>query len=197
MAAPRPDGESDENLMLAYAHGDAAAFDRLYARHRQGVYRYLFRHCGNAGTADEMFQDIWMNVIRVRTSYAPTARFATWLYTFARHRIVDHWRATGQAALVSIDSDESTSAAVNELPGARHDEPDARASSREVGERLRGALATLPPAQRDAFLLQQESGLSLAEIAEVTGAGVETVKSRLRYAVSKLRAELGELREGA
>jgi RNA polymerase sigma-70 factor (ECF subfamily) len=196
MSAPDPIEERDEVLMLAYARGDAGAFDALYARHRNGVYRYLLRHCGNAGTADELFQDVWMNVIRVRATYAPSARFATWLYTFAHHRIVDHWRATGQAALVSIDGDGTVHDAVNAVPAGRGDQPDVRAGSREVAARLRSALAALPPVQRDAFLLQQESGLSLAEIAGLTGAGVETVKSRLRYALARLRAELAELREG-
>jgi RNA polymerase sigma-70 factor (ECF subfamily) len=189
--------DSDEALMLNYAHGAAAAFDVLYARHRSGVYRYLLRHCGNAGTADELFQDVWINLIRVRSSYAPTARFAAWLYTLAHNRIVDHWRSTGQAATVSIDADDATHDVVHALPGARADEPDARAGNREIAQRLRAALATLPPAQRDAFLLQQDSGLSLLEIATLTGVGVETVKSRLRYAVAKLRTELGALREMA
>lgn len=197
MPAAHPDDEQDETLMLAYARGEAAAFDVLYARHRNGLYRYLLRHCGNAGTADELFQDIWMNVIRVRATYAPTARFAAWLYTFAHHRMVDHWRTTGQLTLVSIDDENTTGDAVDTLPGARADEPEVRVGNRELGVRLRAALAALPPLQRDAFLLQQESGLSLTDIADLTGAGVETVKSRLRYAIAKLRSELGELREGA
>ena len=179
--------------MLAYARGEAAAFDVLYARHKGGVYRYLVRNCGNAGTADELFQDIWMNVIRVRATYAPTAKFATWLYTLAHHRLVDHWRATGQATLVSVDDDdEATRATVDALPAARADEPDARAGRREMSARIQAALAALPPAQRDAFLLQHESGMSLAEIAALTGVGMETVKSRLRYAIAKLRMELRE-----
>jgi len=180
--------------MLSYARGEAAAFDALYARHKGGVYRYLLRHCGNAGTADELFQDIWMNVIRVRATYAPSAKFATWLYTLAHHRIVDHWRAQGQAALLSIDDDDDDAArsAAEALPGARSDEPEARAANRQLGASLQAALAALPPAQRDAFLLQQESGLSLAEIATLQGVGVETVKSRLRYAVARLRMELSE-----
>jgi len=178
--------------MLAYARGEAAAFDALYARHKGGVYRYLLRHCGNAGSADEFFQDVWMNVIRVRGSYAPTAKFATWLYTLAHHRVVDHWRATGQATLVSIDDDDDTGAqhAAAALSGARTDEPETRVGNRELASSLAAALATLPPAQRDAFLLQQEAGLSLAEIATLQGVGVETVKSRLRYAVTRLRMEL-------
>ena len=194
MPASRNDAARDEDLMLAYARGEAAAFDVLYARHKGGVYRYLVRNCGDAGTADELFQDIWMNVIRVRATYAPTAKFATWLYTLAHHRLVDHWRTSGQATLVSVDDDddESTRAAVDALPAAHADEPDARAGRREMSTRIQAALAALPPAQRDAFLLQHESGMSLAEIAVLTGVGMETVKSRLRYAIAKLRMELRE-----
>src|SRR5207248_4965777 len=92
-----------EKLMPAYSNGDAVAFDILYTRHKGGVYRYVLRHSGNAGLADELFQDIWMNAIRVRASYAPTAKFTTWLYTLARNRIVDHWRANGQMKVVSVD----------------------------------------------------------------------------------------------
>lgn len=201
MLAPRDDPstpfaeDSDEALMQAYAAGRAAAFDTLYARHKGGVYRYLLRHCGNAGIAEEMFQDVWMNAIRARDRYVPTAKFTTWLYTLAHHRLVDHWRASGQAKFTSIDDDgdEGTRATVEALPGSRHDEPEARIDARQLREQLHAALATLPAVQRDAFLLQQEGGRSLAEIASLTGVGLETVKSRLRYAVAKLRGELKSL----
>jgi RNA polymerase sigma-70 factor (ECF subfamily) len=185
----------DEDLMLAYAAGDAAAFDALYARHRGGLYRYLIRHCGQPGIADELFQDIWLGAVRARSNYVPTAKFTTWLYRIAHNRLIDHWRAAGQIELVLAeagdgDDDDDPLAAI---PGARSDEPEVRAGAREISERLRAALAALPPAQRDVFLLHQEGGLELAEIAELTGAGAETVKSRLRYALAKLRAELGDL----
>ena len=182
----------DEDLMLSYAAGDAVAFEALYARHKGGVYRYLVRHCGNAGTADELFQDVWMNVIRVRASYTPTAKFTTWLYRIAHNRLIDHWRATGRAELVSagVDDDDDP---LDAIPGPRNDEPDVRAGAREIGECIKRALAALPAAQREAFLLHQEGGLELSEIAELTGAGIETVKSRIRYAQAKLRVELGDL----
>jgi RNA polymerase sigma-70 factor (ECF subfamily) len=187
-------GARDEDLMLAYAAGEAAAFDALYARHRGGVYRYVIRHCGRPGIADELFQDIWLSAIRARSSYAPTAKFTTWLYRIAHNRLIDHWRATGQVELVAAGSgDDDEGDLLAAVPGARSDEPDVRASAREISLRLRAALDALPPAQRDVFLLHQEGGLELSEIAELTGAGVETVKSRLRYALAKLRAELGDL----
>src|SRR3982751_3192299 len=197
MHGPSPAADSDGDLMLAYGGGDAAAFDELYSRHKGGVYRYLLRHCRNNGVADELFQDVWMNAIRVRATYAPTAKFTTWIYTLAHNRLVDHWRATGQAKFKSIDDDADGEARdiVDGLPGAANDEPEARALSSELGTQLREALAALPADQRDAFLLQYEGGLSLAEIAQMTGVGMETVKSRLRYATAKLRSALGPLRE--
>jgi RNA polymerase sigma-70 factor (ECF subfamily) len=183
----------DEDLMMTYAAGDAAAFDALYARHKGGVYRYLVRHCGNAGTADELFQDVWMNVIRVRATYEPTAKFTTWLYRMAHNGLIDHWRATGRAEFVSAGAEDDDDP-LDAIPGARVDEPDVRANARVIGARIRQALAALPAAQREAFLLHQEGELELSEIAELTGAGVETVKSRIRYAQAKLRAELGDLK---
>ena len=191
---PASAAPGDEDLMLAYAAGDAAAFDALYARHKGGVYRYLLRQCRQGGVADELFQDVWMNLIRARGSYVPSAKFTTWLYRLAHNRLIDHYRASGQVSLVSAD-DEAHADSVAGLPANHGDQPERRAENRELGARLLDAVAALPAAQRQAFLLQQEGGLSLAEIAEVTGAGVETVKSRLRYAMNKLREDLSDLYE--
>jgi RNA polymerase sigma factor (sigma-70 family) len=194
MPAPAATSEaSDEELMLAYAAGDAAAFDALYGRHKGGVYRYLLRQCAHAGVADELFQDAWLNVVRARDMYAPSALFATWLYRIARNRLIDHWRATGRVDLVTAAADDDGDDPLDAIAGARGDQPEVRAESGELSARLRAALDALPAAQREAFLLHQEGGLELAQIAALTGTGVETVKSRLRYALAKLRAELGDL----
>ena len=179
--------------MLAYAAGDAAAFDVLYGRHKGGVYRYVLRQCTHGGVAEELFQDVWMNVLRARASYVPSAKFTTWLYRIAHNRLIDHWRAFGQVRLVTAGPDEDADDPLDAIPAARDAEPEARASARERSVRLHTACAALPAMQREAFLLHQEGGLELAEIAELTGAGVETVKSRIRYAVAKLRLELEDL----
>jgi len=189
------DEAGDEALMLAYAAGDAGAFDTLYGRHRGGVYRYLVRHVGNAGIAEELFQDVWMNAIRARATYAPTAKFSTWIYTLAHHRLVDHWRSRGAVRVDSLDDegDEGIGALVDAIPGSRTDEPETRVASRTARERIDAALRELPAPQREAFLLHIESEMSLADIAKLTGVGEETVKSRVRYAYAKLRATLGDL----
>lgn len=197
MPAAAPDRPaSDEDLMQAYAGGDAAAFDALYARHKGGVYRYLLRHCGSPATADEMFQDVWMNLIRARESYAPSAKFTTWVYRIAHNRLVDHWRASASRPTLAVGGatdDEDADDPLDAVPGHRSDEPETRVASNELGARIRNALAALPSAQRDAFLLHQEGGLELAAIAELTGEGTETIKSRIRYALGKLRSALGDL----
>jgi RNA polymerase sigma-70 factor (ECF subfamily) len=188
------DAPRDDALMLAYAAGDAAAFDTLYERHKGGVYRYLLRQCGNAGLADEMFQDVWMNLIKSRGRYVPSASFATWLYTLAHNRLVDHYRASGRVHALSLDDDAHAELAES-IVDPLQPLPEDGVAQRQLGERLKSAVSALPAAQREAFLLHQEGGLSLAEIAALTGAGEETVKSRLRYAMNKLRADLSDLKE--
>ena len=180
----------DEALMLAYAGGDAGAFERLYARHKGPTYRYLLRHTSNRAVADELHQDVWMRVVRARERYRPEARFTTWLYTLARHRLIDHYRAKNAAA-VSLDDDSCDDppyVPVADAPAA--EDPLTLVIDAESGRRLVAALADVPTAQRDAFLLHVEAGLSLGEIATLGGVPAETVKSRLRYAYRRLRSAL-------
>ena len=191
-----PEPRSDETLMRAYGDGDAGAFEALYARHRAATHRYFLRHAdGHAATAEELHQDLWLRVIGARGRYAAQARFSTWLYTLARHRMVDHWRARHGVTLASLE-DEETAAQVDAVHEARHDcrdDPLLTTIDAEGRRRLLAALAGVPPLQRDAFLLHVEAGLSLEQVAGLTAVSVETVKSRLRYAYRRLRAALEDL----
>src|SRR5688572_13620132 len=185
---PRDEAARDEDLMLAYRDGNAAAFDQLYRRHKGPLYRYLLRQCRDAAAAEELFQDVWMNLVRARASYTVTARFSTYLYRLAHNRLIDHYRRRGPQARVSFDDE----GAALEVPAGREAEPHIAFEARAQAARVLAALETLPAAQREAFVLQHEAGLTLEEIAEATGAGRETVKSRLRYAMAKLREDLSE-----
>ena len=175
--------------MLAYAGGDAKAFERLYARHKGPLFRYVLRSVKGRGEAEELFQDIWMKVIEARGRYAPKAKFTTWLYTVAHNRLVDHWRARGLAVVASTDDDD---AGVPEPAAAPSAEPHRISEARETLGRIAAALAALPLAQREAFLLHHEGELSVAEIAAATGSNEEAAKSRLRYAMNKLREAIGD-----
>lgn len=178
------DPHTDESLMLRYAAGEASAFATLYARHKDGVWRYLLRGCHNEALAAELSQEVWASVIKVRNIYEPRARFATWLYRLAHNRLVDHWRAERPQEELDVAA---------EVAAPEHHTPAARATQAEQGSRLMQALDALSIEQREAFLLQAEGGLSLEEIASTQGVGRETVKSRLRYALAKLRGELADV----
>ena len=169
--------------MLDYRDGAAAAFEALYTRHKAPLFRFVLRSVRERGQAEELHQDIWMRVIEARSRYQPQARFTTWLYTIAHNRLVDHWRRSG-LRVVSLDDDEAQLEEPEGNPGL---EPERQVQARQGLARLAQAIAALPPAQREAFLLREEAGLSVEEIAAATGTNPEAAKSRLRYALEKLR----------
>lgn len=174
----------DSALMLRYKDGDEAAFEQLYRRHNDALYRYLLRLCRNQHTAEDLYQETWSKIIRSRSRYRPTAKFTTFLFRVAHNSFIDHIRRNKRHSAVS-ESDPDTTAA----PG---DEPAVLVEKSKARERLEAALLILPDEQRDVFLLHEESGLNLDAIAHVTGVNRETVKSRLRYAVKKLKAAMAD-----
>lgn len=176
--------------MLAYRDGEERAFEALYARWRGPLYRYFLRQCGHAGQADELFQDVFMRVIGAAAAYEPTAKFTTWLFRIAHNRLVDHWRKLGREPVDQLASSSEDEDDVFDPPAPEYAVPERRAEQRELGEALLAALNALPEVQREAFLLAEEGGLTLEEIAAVAGVGRETIKSRLRYATAKLRKTL-------
>ncbi len=185
--------DTDEALMLRYASGDAAAFDLLYQRHRGGLFRYLLRHVGShRSVAEELFQEVWAGLIGARGRYQVQAKFTTWLYTLAHNRVVDHFRRHRPLELVSID-DDCEADDRPDLPAPETAQPERIAQARQQARRLLLLVEKLPVAQREAFLLHEEAGLSVEEIALVTGSDREAIKSRLRYALDKLRRGMGEL----
>lgn len=177
------DPRCDDDLMLAYGRGDLHAFDVLYERYRKPLYRYLFHAVRNAGVADELFQDVWMRIVDARMRFRRGAGFRRYAFRIAHNRLVDHWRSLDRRR-------EEADGSQAEPATGRSQSPEASAEQAQHRADLMAALARLSREQREAFLLQQEAGLTLAEIAERSGVGRETVKSRLRYATGKLRTLL-------
>jgi RNA polymerase sigma factor (sigma-70 family) len=183
--------ESDEALMCRYAGGDAAAFPLLYGRHEMRVWRYLQRNVGNRATADELMQEVWFAVAREAPRYTPTARFTTWLYAIARHRMIDWMRARRpQVSLEALGYEAEP--VVHQLTTEPSVGPLAAVVVRDQATAINRAMAQIPRDQRDAFLLQVEGDLSVEEVATLTGSSFETTKSRLRYARTKLRELLSD-----
>jgi len=179
--------DEDAQLMLAYARGEMRSFETLYSRHRAALYRYLVRQARDTEIANDLFQEVWSRVISNRARYEPRAKFRTFLFTLAHNCFIDHCRRqkSRPQGLGIEDAD-----AADMLTADDASRPDFELERNESSRRYRAALATLPPEQRDVYLLHEESDLSLEEIAHVTGVGAETAKSRLRYAVGKLKAAL-------
>jgi RNA polymerase sigma factor (sigma-70 family) len=197
--------------MRAYAGGDARAFEQLYERHRAALYRFVRRLLGSAlaAQADEVFQDTWMRVIHARDRWQPQgASFRTWLFTLAHHRAVDLLRQSGRE--VSIDGAVHAESDIPrdlwqpagdpwagwphasfDLSGDTGSDACDTAFWRAAGKRLLACLEELPLPQKTVFLLHHEDGLPLDELARGLELGFETAKSRLRYAMHKLRVCMG------
>jgi RNA polymerase sigma-70 factor, ECF subfamily len=183
--------EDDGELMVRYAGGDLRAFAALYARHRAALYRYVARLVRDREAADDLFQDVWSRVIAHRERYEPRARFSTYLYRVAHNCCIDHLRRTAARPVRLADDEEAAGEdRTLTLSAPEEDLPERRLERAELIAHYRAALESLPFEQRDVFLLVEQSGLSLEEIATVTGVGLETAKSRLRYAIAKLRKAL-------
>lgn len=174
----------DSALMLRYRDGDVAAFETLYKRHNDALYRYLLRLCRHHDQAEDIFQEVWGKIIKARDSYRPTAKFTTFLYRVAHNCFIDNIRRNKRHTQ-TVDIEPDTQPDAGEQPEVQTERSLAR-------RRLNAALLELPDEQRDVFLLHEEAGLNLEQIASVTGSNRETTKSRLRYAVRKLRIAIDE-----
>ena len=179
----------DEQVMLRYRDGDNRAFEVLYRRHKDGLFSFIYRQCFSAAVATELAHDVWTNLIRARNRYQPTAKFTTYLYKLARHRLIDHRRKHAQGRAVHAANEPLPDP--GRLADDRDPGPEKRAFSRQQIERVSEQLDHLPAPQREAFLLFAE-GMGVPEIAEITDAPQETARSRLRYALAKLRTALGD-----
>ncbi|MBL8340621.1 MAG: sigma-70 family RNA polymerase sigma factor [Rubrivivax sp.] len=204
------DEPSDDQLMRAFAAGEGRAFERLYARHEAALYRFVRRLLGGAAPAqvDEVFQDTWMKAIEARRSWQPQgAAFRTWLFTIAHHRAIDCLRRSGREVALQCDDDDRGTGLAEPAgtPWAAWPPAPAGAAAaataaltaedrlfwRRAGQRLLDCLDGLPVPQKAAFLLHHEDGLAMDEVARALEVGFETAKTRLRYAMAKLRLCMG------
>ncbi|HEY2782667.1 MAG TPA: sigma-70 family RNA polymerase sigma factor [Steroidobacteraceae bacterium] len=185
--------DDDAGLMLRYRDGDSAAFAALYAQYKGPLYRYLLRHVRNAGAAADLFQEVWSHLIATRARYEPRAKFATFLFHIAHNCAIDFFRrdVNQRRAMNAHDADPQFLEA--EVP--EHQRPDRVAEFVEQQSALLAAVAALPQEQREAFLLREETGLTIEEIARITDVPIETAKSRLRYAIRKLKDALRPIQE--
>ena len=173
---------TDEALMLAWAAGDVQAFQALYERHRRRLFGFLVKQLRDGPLAEELFQDVWQKVIAARLRWQPEAAFTPWLFRIAHNRLNDHWRAARHRPAAPADADDRLQALADTHT------PESALGMEEERRHVQQAMEALPPEQREVLQLRLEQELTLEQIGEITGVGRETVKSRLRYAMDRLRA---------
>jgi len=176
----------DTTLMLRYRDGDVRAFECLYQRHKTMLYRYVQRMCKQPEMANDVFQDVWSKIISQRDRYEVRAQFRTFLYTIARNAALDSLR---RHSAEHINDWTDINDHAEQLPDDSAS-PEKQAVTTQLKQDLKLELEKLPAAQREVFVLFEDAELDLHEIAAITGTSAETTKSRLRYAVNKLRAAL-------
>lgn len=198
--APDPaDAQADPELVRRYLAGDTTAFARLYDRHDRRCFDFLRRMLAGADEAsvEDLHQEVWIAVARHAASFDEAkARFVTWLFTVARHKVMDHFRRAAGVVHLVADSAEYAGAAIDDIAATAQLEPEQWVSNRQLAAALVGEVQALPFVQRETFVLFAHDGLSLEEVAQITQVGLETAKSRLRYARQTLRARLARWRVG-
>jgi RNA polymerase sigma-70 factor, ECF subfamily len=188
---------TDEQLMLAFASGDARAFSTLVQRHRGPVFNFILRYVQQQQRAEDLLQETWLKVVRGSSEYQPKARFTTWVFTIARNLCVDHARKESFRKAESLDAPVGAEPEGPSRAELIADEagplPDRAAHNAAMRPVLLKALSALPDEQREVFVLREFHGVAFKEIAQVTGVNENTVKSRMRYALEGLRKSLEQI----
>jgi RNA polymerase sigma-70 factor (ECF subfamily) len=190
--------ETDEQLMHAYREGNARAFELLLARHERKVWNFLRRSVGDPSLAEDLLQEVFLRVIKAGAEWKGEAKFTTWVYAIARNLCIDHARRAVHRDARSLDAptraDDQAGETMHDRLASDDRDAEGLASDGQVRVRVDQAVAALPPDQREVFLLREVMDMPFAEIATVVGAPEPTVKSRMRYALERLREALEDLR---
>jgi len=179
---------SDENLMLQYQQGDQFAFETLYRKYKDVLYRYFLKHCSDRQQSEELYQEVWIKLINSAARYKPKAKFRTYLFTIAHNTLVDFYRKAKPSQVVEFEDAEMTED-FSSNPGNLA-LPEDEFTLKQKTKQFLSTLDELPADQKEAALLHFEQDMSVKEIAEVTKVKTETAKSRLRYAKNKLKTAL-------
>lgn len=195
--ADQPGKTGDGDLLRRYIAGDTTAFEQLYDTHDRHSFAFIRRMLAGADeyTAEDLHQEVWLKVARQAASFDERkARFVTWLFTLAHHQVMDHFRKRTDVVRLAGDLGEHAAAALDEVPDAPEITPERIAQNKQLAAALLHEVQALPFVQRETFVLFAHHDLSLEAVADITQVGLETAKSRLRYARQTLRRRLAHWR---
>lgn len=185
----REESRSDEALCVAVGRGDEAALRALVQRHRDRAFAILLRSTAREADAEDLFQELWLRVVRAAASFDPSQRFAPWLFRIAVNLARDAARRRAALHHALPTRDGILPDGADEAPL-----PDEQLVEAGRARALRAAIAALPAGQREVVVLRWLEGLGEAETAEAAGIPPGTVKSRLHHAAKALRERLAPLR---
>jgi RNA polymerase sigma-70 factor (ECF subfamily) len=186
--SPRLDAEnagriSDRSLLDLIADGDRRAFEMLYLRRRSHVFRYLIRLIGNDQVAEEITNDVFLDVWRNVHRFEAKSQVATWLLAIARYKALSVLRRRSEAQI-----DEDAVAAIADPA----DDAETTADWRGRSAILKKCLTQLPEAQREVIDLVYYQDKSVEEVAKFVGVAASTVKTRMFYARNRMAGLLNE-----
>jgi RNA polymerase sigma-70 factor, ECF subfamily len=186
--------------MEAFQRGDTRAFERLLTKHKRPVYNFIHRQVGNEATAEDLMQEVFLRVIKGASSYKREAKFTTWIYTIARNICVDQSRRAKHRKAASLDQplrgdNGDQRGTMGDTVADKGPAVDRQVIGKELKGKIQQAIAKLNEEQREVFLMREYSNLPFKEIADIVGCPENTVKSRMRYALERLREELEEYRD--
>lgn len=182
----------DVELMQRAGKGDEAAFETLIERHQNLVVGTVAKMLGDASTAEDLAQEVFVRVWQSAPRYVPTAKFTTWLLTITRNLVFNESRRRSRASLVPMEHDDGTA---RDISDAKTRGPDADMEKRELQEAIDSAIALLPEQQRMALILRRYEDMPYEEIAVVLETTIPSVKSLLFRAREELRAKLSRFLE--
>ena len=187
-AKARPDNRHLDDAMDRYARGNDAAFGEIYDGLAHRLYGYLVRQCRNAGLAEELVQQTFLQMHRARGQFVRGAPVLPWAFSISRRLLVDQIRKSRREVLSATPEEPSPDSTQSNEPSA-----EALLHASEIAERVQAVLVTLPDTQREAFELLKIEELSVAEAADIVGATSAAVKLRAHRAYEAIRAALGDL----
>ena len=178
---------SDEQLITAFQSGDYDAFEKLYLRHKLPLIRFIYGFCHKQHIADEIFHDVWMKVIQSKSRYEIKSKFKTWIYQIARNQVIDYVKKKSTVSEVNNLNEEilNFEQELNEVADLSDE-----LIKEEVEQTANQIINELPFEQKEVFLLKTEVEMTTKEIAGMLGENPETIKSRYRYAITKLKSGL-------
>ena len=185
---------TDDELMAAFIVGDTAAMETLFLRYRQSVYSWLLRMTGDVTEAEDIYQDVWLKVIRHAADYR-SGNFRAWLWQIVRNKTTDRMRKMSPSLILDspISAEgESEETIVDQLSDDRA--ADALMQIEEVERRrvVCEAIEALPMAQREVILLRVNGELPFKEIADMLATPIGTVLARMHKAVKSLKDTLAK-----